>query len=211
MTMAALPRRADEHGLLQKRDVLHVAWAWRSAMVNRGHDADDDRAPPDTGELDRIYRIEGPRLARYLGRRLPAGQDALDLVHEAFVRLAGARSHYALRRPGAYLQRIARNLLIDRSRRPETKLAALHVPIETEADIPEPALQEREIELKDMMRQYRQALDELPARTREIFVLQRVHDLTYQEIADRIGISIPTVQYHIARALVHLDQRLERP
>ncbi|MBA2934627.1 sigma-70 family RNA polymerase sigma factor [Sphingomonas sp. CGMCC 1.13654] len=179
-------------------------------MVTPDRDDPDDRSPIDAGDLDRIYRVEGPRLARYLGRRLPSGQDALDLVHEAFLRFAKARSDRALDRPGAYLQRIARNLLIDRSKRPESKFAALHVPIETGDELREEARQEQEIELKDMIGQYRQALDELPRKTREVFLLQRVHDLTYREIAERMGISIPTVQYHIARALVHLDQRLDR-
>ena len=210
--MVALPQRAGRYvSSFCGRGGRHAARAWWPGVVKSRRDEGAEGSSLDASDLDRIYRSEGPRLTRYVGRRLPSGQDALDLVHEAFLRFAGVGSRQALQKPGAYLQRIARNLLVDRSRRPETRLAALHVPIEIVGEIPEPALQEQEIGLSDMIRQYRQALDELPERTREVFLLQRVHELTYQQIADRIGISIPTVQYHIARALVHLDQRLERP
>ena len=167
------------------------------------------RSPIDRLELERIYRAESPRLTRYLRKQLRSGQDALDLVHEAFLRLAAASSGVIVQNPGAYLQRVARNLVIDRGRGPDARLAVMHIPIETEPDIPIPATQEQDIEIGDIMRQYRLALAELPARTREIFVLHRVDELTYKEIATRIGIAIPTVQYHIARALVHLDHRLQ--
>jgi RNA polymerase sigma-70 factor (ECF subfamily) len=180
-------------------------------MVKGVHNPRHEGQPIDDGDLDRIYRTEAPRLARYLGRRLKSGQDALDLVHEAFLRFATVRGEPILERPAAYLQRIARNLLIDRARRPESRLAAAHVPVDDELEIATPPTQEQEIEVADVMRQYRQALDELPSRTRDVFLLHRVHDLTYREIAERLGISVPTVQYHMARALVHLDERLERP
>jgi RNA polymerase sigma-70 factor (ECF subfamily) len=37
-----------------------------------------------------------------------------------------------------------------------------------------------------------------------------VDELTYREIAESMGISIPTVQYHVARALAHIDAALEQ-
>lgn len=61
--------------------------------------------------LEEVYRQEAPRLARYFRSRLRPGEEAADLVQEAFVRLAGFMSSSTLPRPGAYLQRIARNLL----------------------------------------------------------------------------------------------------
>ena len=45
-------------------------------------------------------------------------------------------------------------------------------------------------------------------KTRKVFLLHRVEELTYKEIGERLGVSIPTVQYHVARALAHLDAAL---
>jgi RNA polymerase sigma-70 factor (ECF subfamily) len=70
--------------------------------------------------------------------------------------------------------------------------------------------QEDALEVEDLHRQYRDAVQHLTPRTREVFILHRVDELTYTEIAARLGISVSTVEYHIMRALVHLDEALRR-
>jgi RNA polymerase sigma-70 factor (ECF subfamily) len=71
-----------------------------------------------------------------------------------------------------------------------------------ECDVAVPPLQEE-------ISRYRQAIDGLSEKTRVIFLFQRVHGLTYKEISHRLGISVSTVEYHMMRALVHIDQALE--
>lgn len=52
-------------------------------------------------------------------------------------------------------------------------------------------------------------IDELPDRRREVFTLSRYEHLTYQEIADRLGVSVKTVETQMSRSLRHLRQRLD--
>jgi RNA polymerase sigma-70 factor (ECF subfamily) len=52
------------------------------------------------------------------------------------------------------------------------------------------------------------AVDELPARTREVFELSRVHGLKYLEIAESLGISVKTVEAQMGRALRILREQL---
>ena len=54
------------------------------------------------------------------------------------------------------------------------------------------------------------ALATMPARTREIFLLHRVADLPYSEIAERLGIDTHMVEREIAEAILHLDTELSR-
>ncbi len=49
-----------------------------------------------------------------------------------------------------------------------------------------------------------QALDELPAKTREVFVMCRVQGLSHRDIAGVMGISTKTVEKHMTAALKHL-------
>lgn len=173
--------------------------------------ADADPLPAgDLSDLEQVYRLEAPRLARYFRARMRPGDDAADLVQESFVRLAGFMARAALPRPGAYLQRIARNLLYDRSKRLEVRLASFHLPIGEGNEPAVAADQEHGLEADDLMRVYLRALEELAPKTREVFLLHRVEELTYREIGLKLAISVPTVQYHFARALAHIDATLER-
>jgi len=54
----------------------------------------------------------------------------------------------------------------------------------------------------------RRAFDALPERTRKVFWLHRVDDLSYAQIAERLGITIEEVQTEIANALYGLDRLL---
>jgi len=52
-----------------------------------------------------------------------------------------------------------------------------------------------------------QALDvirSLPPRTRDAFLLHRFEDLTYRQIADRLGVSVSMIEKHLAEALKRL-------
>lgn len=160
-------------------------------------------------DLDRLYRDEAPGLSRFFRRRLRETDDGPDLVQESFVRLAALMARETLTNPAPYLQRIARNLLFERSRRRKRQLGAFHLPLGEGPEPAVPADQERLIEERDVLRVYRRALDELPDKTRTVFLLHRVDELTYREIGERLGISIPTVQYHVARSLAHIDAALE--
>jgi RNA polymerase sigma factor (sigma-70 family) len=52
------------------------------------------------------------------------------------------------------------------------------------------------------------ALDELPAKCREIFLLHRMEGLSRDEIATRLGLGERMVRLYMARALEHLQRRL---
>lgn len=168
----------------------------------------DQPTPSET--LDAVYRSEAPKLSRYFRGRVRENDEAADLVQESFARLAGFMARSPLSQPAPYLQRIARNLLFDRSKSHERRIAPFRVQFGEGVDPgiePEQALR---IEAGDVMRVYRRALGELPDKTRDVFLLHRVEELTYKDIALRMGLSVPTVQYHVARALSHIDAALER-
>lgn len=160
-------------------------------------------------DLDTIYREQAPSLARFFRRQLREQDETQDMVQEAFARLASFMSRESLVNPAPYLQRIARNLLFERSRRRVRRMAAFHIQIEEGCDPAVDPDQAHQIEAEDVMRIYRRALAELPEMTRTVFHLHRVEELTYREIGERLGISVPTVQYHVARALAHIDAALE--
>jgi RNA polymerase sigma factor (sigma-70 family) len=159
-------------------------------------------------DLDALYRAEAPRLVRMVRGKLRNPEESLELVQDAFVRFAAARPDGPLRRPEAFLQRIVRNLLINRSKRLAKR--PMHIPITDEIEIAVPPAQATAIELKEMRDQYRAIVATLPPRTREVFLLHRVEELQYIEIAERLGISVRTVEWHIGQAIFRIGKALER-
>ena len=56
-------------------------------------------------------------------------------------------------------------------------------------------------EADEIQRLYQQALEQLPAKTREIFLYSREGEKKYAEIAQLTGLSIKSIEYHISKAL----------
>jgi len=100
-----------------------------------------------------------------------------------------------------------RNLLIDRSRRAAT--LPVHVPITEEIQVAVPPEQAYAIEVSQMREQYRAVVAALPPRTRQVFLLHRVDELRYIEIAARLEISVRTVEWHISEAIAKIGKALE--
>lgn len=157
----------------------------------------------DRKEFDSFYRREAPKLLQFLKRRIWIEEERADLVQEAFARLVAARSSAAQENPGSYVQGILRHLLADRARAWSRSKAVCADEI---ALPPQPEMPDAALELAKMQEQYRRAVDTLPAKTREVFLLHRAEDLPYRQIAERLGISIRTVEWHVAQAIVRIGK-----
>lgn len=121
-------------------------------------------------------------------------------MQEGFARLLGAKDPERIENPAAYLSRITRNMLINRGRKRQRGVPIFY-PLDEERTAPTAPEQTRRIEAADLFRLYRQTVRAMPPKTRRVFLMHRVHRLTYKEIAERVGISVATVEYHMARAL----------
>lgn len=164
-------------------------------------DRRDPRAVEHCGDvaLDAAFRAHGGALLRFL--RGKAGADeAPDLMQEVFTRAAGSDQRHRMANPGGFLRRIAQNLLIDRARRQSRRPATL-VPLQEQDDAFSPPEQEWAIEAGDLLRMYEAAVDAMPPKTRRVFLMHRVDELSYRDIHEQLGISIATVEYHMMKAL----------
>jgi len=154
--------------------------------------------------MERHYR----RLYRIALSYLRQPDDALDVVQECFVkayRNAGRWDGSAAAAP--WLGRIAVNLSIDRWRRNQRRLR-------TFAPLPEgdhdPSLggsddgPERPLAGREARERLRAALATLPERQRAVVVLRHYQDLSLDEIARTLGISLGTVKSSLHRALHRL-------
>ncbi len=161
--------------------------------------------PP--ADIDQLYADHGDELYRFLASRVRCVQTAADLKQEVFVRLMASSSTGVLENPRAYLFRIASNLITDHFRvEARTPLSGDGAAEESLPDAaPGP---EQQVMGRDAIARLQQAIDSLPARQREILMLHKFEGLSYDEIADRLGISRNTVTVHMVRGLARCRDAL---
>ncbi|MFJ4353525.1 sigma-70 family RNA polymerase sigma factor [Pseudomonas sp. NPDC089428] len=153
----------------------------------------------DDAAIHRLYSENSGWLKHWLRMRLGNAADAADLAHDTFLRVMTARSQLPIREPRSYLSAIARSLLIDKVRRraiEQAYLQALALRPETVEVSPEVRLS-----IIEMLVAIDSVLDELGARTRDIFLAVQLEGLTYAAAADRFGVSVTTVKNHLIRAM----------
>ena len=146
-------------------------------------------------------------LRRYFSRRVRQQWDVEDLVQESLARFIVVGRAEALAQPFGYLFRIANNLLIDHARRNATAGPVLAAAEHGEA-VGTRAEQEDSLHLEDLHAALEEALDELPEKCREAFILRRFHDMDTPSIANRLNVSHRMVQKYLIRAMEHLQRRL---
>lgn len=161
-------------------------------------------------DIRALFLAHRRELQAYLTNKLRDGETAADLTQEAFLRFAaqGRDGAAAISQPRSYLYRTAHNLAVDhvrRQRRERTEPAPVDDMVRIADDRPTP---ERVADGQSNVAAVRDALLELPERTRQIFVLIRIERLTYAEAAARLNISDSSVQKHLAKAIAHVMQRL---
>ncbi|SLM48596.1 putative RNA polymerase sigma factor FecI (Sigma-19) [Nitrospira japonica] len=156
------------------------------------------------GEIERLFDEQRHLLTRHLTRLVSSRELATDLVQEAFARLLGMVGKQQVAYPRSLLYRTAINLAIDhlRTRKTETHSLADASMLEAALEVasPTPAA-DRALSAKQQLQIVASAIDQLPPRTRQAFLLHRVHGYSYAQIATQLGISESAVEKLITRAL----------
>lgn len=150
----------------------------------------------------------GPGLRRYFRRRADDA-DVDDLVQEVFLRLQSAQLSAPIDNVERYLFTAARNALISRHRRRKARATMLHDELEEGIEIAEQRSPERIVIGQQEYRRVLDAIQNLPPRAREAFRYHRFENLTYQAIAQRMGISKEAVKELMHRALVRIVEEME--
>lgn len=163
-------------------------------------------------EYSEIYRIYFPRLVRFSQTYLPSPEDAENVVQDIFLYLWEHPELLAsLKNRNAFLFTIVKNRCIDqlRNRIHLQKLSAvdekeLKFKLYSLQSFEENNLSETEIESI-----IQNAIDSLPERCREIFILSRLKGLKHKQIAEQLQITTNTIEGQISIALRKLREKLK--
>lgn len=147
-----------------------------------------------------------PGTVRYhaLATRLVGAADAEDLVQEAYAKLLCAPDWRAIGNPVGFTLRVVHNLALDRLRRARIvridQIAAADL-MEIRDDVPDAlAILSGKTELAALVA----AVDRLPSQCRKVVRMRKFDGLAPQAIADSLGLSVSTVEKHLAKGLAIL-------
>lgn len=140
-------------------------------------------------------------LVRYLTRNWPKREDISDLRQEIYVRVYEAARHRRPTSPKSFLFTTARHLLIDRVRRGRivsieaaSDLDDLNVLIDEQSP-------ERRLHARQEIKQLAHAFALLPPKCREIVWLRKVDGIAQSEVAERLNISVRTVECQVQKGM----------
>lgn len=163
-------------------------------------------------EVSALVRDHGQDLQQFLARRLGCIETAKDLVQDTFLRVLQHTSGDVLGNPRAFLFRIATNLLIDHHRRQQHRDTVT-------LDDPERPLDQADqrpsietvVWSKQQLMRLTFAVQELPPKCRQVFLLIKFHHMSHADVAAKLGISQSTVVKHMIKAVDFCRSRLEEP
>jgi RNA polymerase sigma factor (sigma-70 family) len=167
-------------------------------------------AEPRKAFIERILAHRGA-LQAFLYRRLRTKSDAADLVQEVYLRMLRVNDTDAILDPEAYLFTVAGNLLKENAAAGRRQASVANVEV---ADGTQPFAEVRGFDtaLDDTRRvaRLRVVLQELSPKCCAAVILQYRHELSYQEIADRLEVSPRMVKKYLTQALSHCRRRMAR-
>lgn len=159
-----------------------------------------------------IYQQFAPAIFRFCRRALPTREDAEDATMEIFMKVRDKIGLYDSSRSfSAWLYKVSANHCWDLLRRRKGRQNRETEDVETlPLAHPEPSQLERLIE-RSTSEEVRGALDRLNPRARMALVLRYYSDISYEDIADVLGVRRAFVGVVLLRARHELRQALERP
>jgi len=158
----------------------------------------------DRVALNALFARYYQKLCRFACSCSLAHEQAEEVVSDVFFTIWKNRERLDVQHVKAYLYKCVRHaaLALIRQQKPEVALSEEH----DQADSITPEVHIFYTELHDRVQR---AIDKLPGRCRQAFVMNRMDGLKYKEIASVLAISEKTVEHQIAKALEHVRLALQ--
>lgn len=190
----------------------------RREPENQSADAEDVRlmllvAQGDTAAFTELVERHQALVIGTVGRMLGSNSDVEDIAQQVFVRIwRSARRYVPRAKFTTWLLKITRNLVFNELRR---RKRHAQVAIQPEAEREELPLKDESVTSpaeslleKELQEAIEQAIVALPETQRMAVVLRRYEDLSYDDIAEVLELSVPAVKSLLFRARTELRARL---
>ena len=173
-------------------------------------------------QIQETVQRERGRLLAFIRRRIPRPEDAEDIAQDVFYELT---EMFRLMKPveqiASWLFTVARNKITDRYRKKKPVLLEDVFTFKSSGDedkaylldelLPAADVRSADVEMmrETIMEALMEALDELPAEQRDVFVQHELEDKSFKEIAEETGVTLNTLLSRKRYAVLYLRERLK--
>src|SRR6266478_9425954 len=169
----------------------------------------------DTSAFEELIERHQALVAGTVARMLSSNSDVEDIAQQVFIRVwKSARRYVPRAKFTTWLLKITRNLVFNELRR--TKRHA-HVPLQSEPGAEDPPVKDEtnlapdaSLLESELQRTIEEAILQLPETQRLALVLRRYEQLSYEQIAEVLDLSVPAVKSVLFRARSELRSRLSK-
>jgi RNA polymerase sigma-70 factor (ECF subfamily) len=161
----------------------------------------------DEAAFEQVFKTHYRNLHAYALTMLKDNDEAEEMVQQVFYKLWERSDHLSFSGSiAAYLYRAVHNETLNfikhQNVRADYRLHVAHS-MKNKSEQVHGKWSQKELENK-----FREALNDLPEQCRTVFQLSRFEDLKYKEIAEKLNISVKTVENHMGKALKLLRTKL---
>jgi RNA polymerase sigma-70 factor (family 1) len=156
-------------------------------------------------EFDQVFMDCYKPLRNFIYYKTGDMQTAEDIAQDTFLKLWEKKESIILKTVKPLLYKIANNLFLN-------KIDHEKVLLKFDTDYQEDKFRETpdfELEIKEFDRRLQESLNEMDERNRTVFLMNRIDDLTYAQIAENLGLSVKAVEKRMSKAMGFLKDRLD--
>src|SRR5438874_7539779 len=169
----------------------------------------------DTGAFEELIERHQSLVAGTVARMLGSNSDVEDIAQQVFIRVwKSARRYVPRAKFTTWLLKITRNLVFNELRRSKRQP---HLPLHSEPGAEDPPFKDEtnlapdaSLLESELQQAIEEAIERLPETQRMALVLRRYQQLSYEQIAEVLDLSVPAVKSVLFRARTELRSRLSK-
>lgn len=155
-------------------------------------------------EYRQLFEDYFPAIRNYIYYKTSNPILAEDIAQDTFVKLWENRAKIDKRTVKSYLYTISGNLAINQLKRQQLQYKFIN----QSSDRYSNESPEFKLEMKEYESKLQAVIASMPKGSREVFLMNRIEDLKYKEIAERLGISVKAVEKRMSKALQIIREKL---
>ena len=163
----------------------------------------------DSLDIAHVYTELRSSLMRFAFRYFKTPQEIEDVVQEAFVKVVEAQHQRDIQHPKSYMFQTVKNLALKQLDKSDYRLTDTVGDLLPESVLIETPTMEEQFESRQRFELFCRAVRQLPIKCQRVYILRRVYGFSQKEIAERMGISLKTVEAHLTKAIVRCTDYME--